>query len=488
MSTIHDQAMNYVYQQVLQRLLSFFSRAECTALQLLIQRLVVAAGGMDNIGQFKVLVHQSGSRDSCYTLALLRAAQLTIASRAPATFQLRVAALRWNGDSPVALHNLHRSYSALFLYDDPRVELLMVDNREVLAFDHRTPVSDDGREASRINLLLVGHCRTWIEAPQLWDDAYLATAEYYSQIARWNNGVDAMISTETKSSQQHFLEGLNRAMQRVAIAGPGLVHSGFEALFPLLDGLGDDFYRELRAEDDRTAWRPEGEFEACRRTSFIDINDMMVGKLEDRWPLLGEFLGFEPDDRALYQGEAVFADPLISAHVQGLYARFIEGRTYEAGIDDYLRNTLADMRRQQVAESVCEHLLSCFDNVRQPEHLRMHAEDYLLHGFGLNETQLVCLLFAPFIDSGRGLERFLRNCHPGMLVAMPDLHRALQGLHAPEQVLKWIMEVSGLPVRLVIRLYAMGPVQLCAPEEFACENAEPGETEPVSRVERSTER
>lgn len=56
MSTIHDQAMNYVYQQVLQRLLSFFSRAERTALQLLMQRLLVAAGGMENIGHFKVLV------------------------------------------------------------------------------------------------------------------------------------------------------------------------------------------------------------------------------------------------------------------------------------------------------------------------------------------------------------------------------------------------------------------------------------------------
>src|ERR1700712_2664082 len=100
MTSIHDQAMNYVYQQVLQRLLSFFSRAERTALQLMIQRLVVAAGGMERIGEFKVLAIQSGSRDSCYTLALLRAAQLSIAGRAPATFQLRVASLRLNNTSP----------------------------------------------------------------------------------------------------------------------------------------------------------------------------------------------------------------------------------------------------------------------------------------------------------------------------------------------------------------------------------------------------
>ena len=55
MTNTHDQAMNYVYQQVLQRLLSFFSRAERTALQLMIQRLVVAAGGMERIGDYKVL-------------------------------------------------------------------------------------------------------------------------------------------------------------------------------------------------------------------------------------------------------------------------------------------------------------------------------------------------------------------------------------------------------------------------------------------------
>jgi hypothetical protein len=109
-----------------------------------------------NIGDFKVLVNQSGSRDSCYTMALLRAAQLSIAGRAPATFQLRVATLRWNGSSETALQNIHRSYSALFLYDDPRVELVMVDHREVLPFDHQ-PRLAAGRETDRINLLMIGH-------------------------------------------------------------------------------------------------------------------------------------------------------------------------------------------------------------------------------------------------------------------------------------------------------------------------------------------
>lgn len=88
MSSIHEQAMNYVYHQVLQRLIGHFTRAERTALQLLIQRIVVAAGGMEQVGQYKIMVAHGGGEVSSYTLALLRAAQLSIAVRAPGTMCL----------------------------------------------------------------------------------------------------------------------------------------------------------------------------------------------------------------------------------------------------------------------------------------------------------------------------------------------------------------------------------------------------------------
>jgi hypothetical protein len=33
----------------------------------------------------------------------------------------------------------------------------------------------------------------------------------------------------------------------------------------------------------------------------------------------------------------------------------------------------------------------------------------------------------------------------------------MQGLHGPEQVLQWMTDVSGLPIRLIGHLYAMEP-------------------------------
>ncbi len=226
----------------------------------MIQRLVMSAGGMERIGDYKVLAIQSGSRDSCYTLALLRAAQLSIAGRAPATFQLRVATLRSNGAASTALENIHRSCSALFLYDDPRVEVLMVDNREVQPFNHLAPISEAGRESNRLNLLMVGHRRAWDGPLDLWDDGYLATGEFYGQIARWDQGVDALVSSDTPRRQKQFLEGLNRAAVKAGLKASGCHETGYEGLFERLDELGNDCYREFYPESAQAAWRPAEHF------------------------------------------------------------------------------------------------------------------------------------------------------------------------------------------------------------------------------------
>jgi hypothetical protein len=457
MTNIHDQAMTYVYQQMLQRLLGFFSRAERTALQLLIQRLVVAAGGMERIGQYKVLAIQSGSRDSCYTLALLRAAQLSIAGRAPATFQLRVATLRLNGESAWALENIHRTHSALFLYDDPRVEVLMVDNREVLPFNHLAPISDAGREFNRLNLLLIGHRRTWNGPLELWDDGYLATAEFYGQIARWDSGVDALISSDGPRAQKRFIEGLRRAAAKAGLSASNHA-SGYEGLFALLDELGCDSYRRLYPEDDRAAWRPAEQFEACRRTTYIDIHDLLVSNLEERWPLLTEFLGFRPDELSAQLRDNDYVSLSICAHVQGLQACFVHDHPYESGVADYLQWALVMMRRKQLPQRLGEQAVQAFGIPATSAEQRARAAAEAQKNLGLSEAQLVCLLFAPFSDNGAALERFVRQCHPGMIVALPDLHRAMQGNPVPEQIMQWMVDVSGLPVSLLGTLYRMAPV------------------------------
>lgn len=457
MTSIHDQAMTYVYQQVLQRLLGFFSRAERTALQLLIQRLTVAAGGMQRIGEFKVMAIQTGSRDSCYTLALLRAAQLSIASRAPATFQLRIAALHLNGVSPAVLENMHRTHSALFVYDDPRVEVLMVDDRQILPFCHQTPVSDAGRESNRLNLLMIGHRRQWDGPLDLWDSGYLATGEFYGQVARWQGGVDALVIGETPVQQKHFIEGLKRAAAKAGIALSSGV-TDYTGLFRLIDELGNDCYRGFYDEYGQSLWRQSEEFEVCRRTACIDVHDILVSSLEERWPLLTDFLGCHADELSAQLRDSPYVSLTICAHLRGLQANFVERRSYAAGIAEYLQRALVKMRRKRLPERLYEQALAAFGNPALLAEQRGRNTAEAQQSLALTEAQLVCMLFAPFGDNAAGLDRFLRQCHPGMLVALPELHRAMQGEAVAEQIMQWMVDVSGLPVALLGKLYRMGPV------------------------------
>lgn len=184
MSSIHEQAMNYVYQQVLQRLLGYFTRAERTALQLLIQRLIVAAGGIERISGFKVLVAFGGGKDSAYTLAFLRAAQLSIACRSPGTFNLRVVNRRHAGMTPAVMDNINRTYSALFLYDDPRVETLVIDNQYTQAFEPDLPFSSAGREQNRLDMLLGGHLSAGDARTTFCNTCYLGLAEFLGRALR----------------------------------------------------------------------------------------------------------------------------------------------------------------------------------------------------------------------------------------------------------------------------------------------------------------
>lgn len=452
MSAIHQQAMTYVYQQVLQRLLEFYSRAERTALQLLVQRLIVAAGGIERIGTYRVLVAQNGSREGFYALTALRAAQLSIAGRHPTTFDLRVATPRLGEMTQATLENIHCSYSALFLYDDPRVELLMADNREVVPFDRSKPLSAQGREANRTDMLMLGHLRSSDSLLGVGDEGYLAMAEFYKNMARWDAGVDSWVSCDTPRQQKQFLSGLRRATRKIGLVFEPV--GGFDGLFAQLDFLGSDLFRRFYGQEHLGVWQPERRLEACRQVGHIRIDDLITERLEEsNWALFSEFLGVSSDELVAPSLEHEYLSPYLSAHLCGLQACHQQERGYAAGYTDYVQRMIMVMHRKRMPEPVCQQVQGLLGAPSEIPERRAVIALETEKNLNLNETQLVCMLFAPFVEKGAGLEHFLRCCHPGMLVGMPDLHRALRGGPVTDQVAHWMVDVSGLPVAMLCKLY-----------------------------------
>ena len=448
MSAIHEQAMNYVYQQVLQRLVGHFTRVERTALQLLIQRIVVAAGGMEQVGDYRVLVAHGGGEVSSYTLALLRAAQLTIAGRAPRTFNLRVATLRHAGMTQATLDSLQHGYSTLFFHDDPRVELLMVENQVVQPFNHQRPASGAGREVSQRNMLMVGHLTSGDIRATLCNDTYLSLGDFYQRVTTWNGGVHALVSGDSPRKQSQYLAWLKKAAQAAGVSTAPGKPASLTGLFARMEEWSNGCYQDLYGEQ-YVAHESPGRG-GHRHLAYIGIADLLNNVDIASTPLLSDFLGYVPDPFGFHFSHPAYPNPLLMAHLRGVQAQCLRELSYEDGVAGFLRQAMDYLCHRQIPE----HLIAeaCGGEGR------VQSTAYAQEFFGLEEAQLTCLLFSPFIHHGERLEGYLRQCHPGMLVALPELHKVLQGKPAAEMLQQWAIDTSGLPLPLLQHLYRKRPL------------------------------
>lgn len=448
MSTIHEQAMNYVYQQVLQRLIGHLTRAERTALQLLVQRIVVAAGGMEQVGDYKVLVAHGGGEVSSYTLALLRAAQLSIAMRAPRTFHLRVATLRHSGMTEGRLDTINRGYSRLFLHDDPRVELLMVENQDVQPFNHQRPASAVGREVSQRNMLMVGHVTSGDCRATLCNDTYLSLGDFYQRVSTWNGGVHALVSGDSPRKQSHLLAWLKKTAQGSGISVTRGWPRSLSGLFARMEEWSAGYYRDVYGEHYVASDNPSKP--SHRHLAYISVADLLSDVDPATSTLLGEFMAYAPDPLGFHFSYPSYSNPLLMAHLRGLQAQSLRELDYGAGVEGFILQAAPYMRRLHMSEELLAQA-----STREG---RMLSSTYANQFFGLDETQLTCLLFSPFIHHGERLEGYLRQCHPGMLVALPELHKVLQGKPSSDMLQQWVTDTSGLSMPLLQHLYRKRPL------------------------------
>ena len=443
--------MSNIYQQVLEKLQAHFTHAQRAALLLLVQRIVVAAGGMERLHQFKVLVAHGGGSTSGQCLALVRAAQLNLAVRNPSTFVLRVATYRHSGMSQAVMDNIERGYGALALHDDPRVELLVIDDQQVRLYDSLAPLSAATRLRNRTDLLVNGHLSAGDGRPSLCHGCYLGRADFYQRAMAWGNGVSALVSAQSPMRQRRYLAwGLRVARQAGLEPLRVGVRSG-DAALEVIGSLSEAYYRQSCGEklNARRLPRPRKK----PQVHLVPMHDLLAVAPEHHWRLLVEFLGFRFADQALGFSETACANPLLMAHLRGLRAERVQRRTYADGIAEYLLAARQLMVRKGMPGHLVDLMLSAYDDAHKLLERRALADTHGQVNYQVDEGQLVCLLFSPFVDEAKGLASYLHHCHPCHVDALATLHQVLQGTRQDERLSGWLTAVSGLPIQALRRLY-----------------------------------
>lgn len=461
MSTFHEQAMSFVYQQVLHRLLGLFNRHERVALQLLIQRLLVAAGGIERIGHFRVMVVHEGGKESAYTLAFLRAAQLSISARAPDTFILRLVVLRQPRLTPSVMTRFQSQCNELFLYDDGRVELLHVDESGAQILNRHTLLNERPPELNRMQVLMSGHLSQGEARVTFLYADLLSRAKLFRTACLWGSPVSALIDRRPPQHLGEYAQWMLRVAEHLGYVRPTGYGNAIAEAVHVCTTLDDDFkYLLCQQPPAGEAYQPM----TGSGMAIINVFDCLSHETEVlSSPALLFTEGPWPAQTFNIE-EPQVAVILIAAHVQGLRSHYQTGNDYCSGVCHYLQNisaenALNERYKGQLTKLIC----ATFNTPKRIQKLRLQMEQYLNDIHGLTNEQLNCLIESPFVEQGAGLVAFLQRHYPDKLQWANDLHHAL-GAHdeACARHSAWLQSISGLPLGSLQMLYTMRKVDCVA--------------------------
>ena len=458
MNNFHEQAMGFVYQQVLHRLQGFLERTERIALQLLIQRLLVAAGGLERLGQYRVMVVLEGGRECAYTLAFLRAAQLSIAGRYPDTFILRVAILHQPRLTPRVLERIQAQCSELFLYDDHRVELLSVDDKGVRRLDKHLAGTRKPSVRDRTMMLMSGHLTRGDTRGTFFYADLLARAKLFSSAFEWEQPADAVIDRRPPKHLGTYMAWIQRVASQRGHAGQPVNRDDLRASIRLCSFLDDD-YRDVLCLPPSD--QPNSSLAADKYINVLNVFDCLFTDIDMFNSRLLTYLhgSFALEDLDIEEPQVAVI--VLAAHLQGLRVACEQSLTYSSGVERYWQQAATLYPPNVRLKGQLINLLgAAFNTPRRIEQLRLTTARYLDELHGVSEVQLGCFIYSPFINEGQNLEFFLRNCFPDKLQFINEYRQMMMDkpLSTPVDV-TWLEHVSGLPLSSLQVLYRMQHVK-----------------------------
>ncbi|WP_338579066.1 hypothetical protein [Pseudomonas sp. ML2-2023-6] len=455
MNNFHEQAMCFVYQQVLQRLLGFFSRPERIALQLLIQRLLVAAGGVEHIGHYRVMVVHEGGKECAYTLAFLRAAQLSIAGRSPHTFILRIAILRQPRMTANVMERIQAQCSELFIYDDSRVELLLVDEQGTAQLHKQVAFESLSSVMDRTQVLMSGHLTQGDARATFFYADLLARAKLYRRACEWGVKVDALIDRRPPAHLGQYVLWIQQVARQHGHAPYGEHREDFEGAVKLCSKLDDDYKQQLQLPT--VPSREISAVETDNDINVINVFDCLCHEVDVLHSQVLMFIEGPWNIKTLDIEEPQTAVVLLAAHVHGLRGAYQHGVEYSVGVDAFLRRASIENKcNERFKGQLIKHLGTVFNTPKRISKLHGAATRYLRELHGVSDEQLGCLICSPFVNQARGLESFLQSCYPEKLQFIHRFRQVLIDHNAASQAdVSWLESVSGLSLASLQALYHM---------------------------------
>lgn len=415
-------------EQVYRTLCSYLTAAERQGVLTVADAITERLGGVEQLASRRVMVAYGGGKDSSYTVAFMRAVQLLLQRRHGTTFRLRVASMRHAGVPYAVMRNIHRVYERLELLGDERVELVMVDHDEISLFERDRPLPARVRDINRTDILMNGHVSRGDGRPTFCNSCNFSVASFYGLACWWRGGVDVVITGDSRKEQKQYYAWIMRLGQKYGVDVGLHAGKGFHGLLSVLSELAERYYRELYGSNQpAVAARHVHAGHSARIPDFVSIYDHVSYRVNDHWPLVVDFLGFEFDELAFSFTESDCANPALMAHLRGLRSQYVDKRSYAEGIEEYIALAQQLMRKKEIPPPLIDKIMARYQGEAGVKRMRERMTEYAELAHGLQTDHLICLVYSPFVNRGERLFRYAADLRPQWAPRLTAMHALLGG-------------------------------------------------------------
>ncbi|WP_229402498.1 hypothetical protein [Micromonospora okii] len=399
----------------------------------------------DELGKNIVMVAYGGGKDSAYAVAFVRAVHLALAERHGETFQLRIVTMRHGGMPYQVMLNIDRTYRALGVYDDPHTELLLLEGDQVRPFERDRAMPYKLLEFNRTDMLMSGHRAYGDGRATFCNACNLNVANSFGVAARHGDGVDLIITGDSPREQRDYALWI-RKLARKAGQKPADSGKGFKGTLETLNGLAQAYFQEIHGTENVERIQERGvTSDVPVGLQFFSIYDYTSYASGAHWQLLTGHLGFVFDEIAFNFTESDCANPALMAHLRGLRTERAYKRSYAEGIGQYVDFALGLMERKHFPQHLIDEMRERYRTDAGVETMRKVAAQYAEDAFGLNETQMVCMVYSPFAGRAANLHEFLAGEHPELVQDEERIRAVLAGAEDGELAAR-LERISGLSI------------------------------------------
>ncbi len=446
---------------LLNDLFAVMSERETNGVIAIAKKMLALKPADKSLAELKLMVAYGGGKDSTYTVAFMRAVQLYLKQQQGETFILRVANMRHGGVPFAVMQNIHNVYDKLQLLNNPEAELLIIDNQEVSEFELHKPMPEEMLLINRNDILMNGHRSGGDGRPTFCNSCNLSVANFYGLACWHNQGVDFIVTGDSKKEQKHYATWIMRMGEKLNIDISPYRSKGFQGLLGMLNQVGNAFYQDLYGTDDENelALRHVSEGGTQQAPLFLSIYDEVSYRVDEHWHMVVEFLGFKFDELAFSFTESDCANPAFMAHLRGLKTQYVQQRSYLEGINEYLQLATKLMEKKEMPQNLVDVALMKYATAAKVDEMKSKITQYIFEVFGLTHDHLVTLVMSPFTNKGARLGLFMGQIKDRYIMTEQQIHDCLSG-NGPggngqqsSAVIDMLETMTGLPMVMIKKLY-----------------------------------